>query len=706
MRLAPGIGYASRRLSRGESVVNKSRIRRAPSSLKSRSQLRSPLRSGAGKPGGSRGAAAAEDESSSASAGGPGRSEMLAECRRSLEAAGRTLALLLAAPSPRTVDNTLRPYNELLLQLANAGAVAGLLSEVHRDEAIRDAARNYEQEVSKFSSELSLNRAVYEAVAAVDVSGADAATRRLHEQVMRDYRRAGVNRDDATRQRLQDIEAELTKLGQRFSKNISEDMRVVEVSDPARLAGLPQDFVDTHPPDVHGVIQITTDYPDYNPVMAYAQDDELRRELYVKFRSRGDVENEAVLKEILVLRAEKSKLLGYANWAEYITEDKMIRSATHAAEFIDKIWKLAEPRAHREYGELLAHLKTVDPEATEVADWQKSWLENQVKKARYEVDSEEVRNYFPFARVLDGLLRITEAIYDLEYRPSDMPTWHSDVKVFEVWRADGSAHLGRIYLDMHPRDGKYKHAAQFTYRDGMLGRQLPEGVLVCNFPDPKTGLALMEHDDVITMFHEFGHLMHHVLGGRQPWVRQSGVSTEFDFVEAPSQMFEEWAWSHSILARFARHHETGEPIPAELVEKMRRADKFGLGTSTVQQMFYAKVALEFHRAEPGALDQLATLQALQRQYTPFRYVDGTRFHASFGHLVGYSAMYYTYMWSLVIAKDLLTPFAGKDLMSTDVTYRYRDLVLAPGGSKDAAVLVRDFLGRDYGFEAFEAYLCE
>ncbi|HRC56042.1 MAG TPA: M3 family metallopeptidase, partial [Kofleriaceae bacterium] len=343
----------------------------------------------------------------------------------------------------------------------------------------------------------------------------------------------------------------------------------------------------------------------------------------------------------------------------------------------------------------------------EVSDWQKAWLENQVKKQRYDVDAEEVRAYFPFRRVLDGLLEITAAIYDLAYRPAAVATWHQDVLAFDVRRHDSDGELlGRIYLDMHPREGKYKHAAQFTVRDGMLGRQLPEGALVCNFPDPKSGLALMEHDDVVTMFHEFGHLMHHVLGGRHRWVRQSGVATEFDFVEAPSQMFEEWAWSHSILARFARHHETGAPIPAALVDKMRHADKFGLGTSTVQQMFYAKLALEFHRANPEAIDQLATLKALQQQYTPFRYVEGTRFHASFGHLVGYSAMYYTYMWSLVIAKDLLTPFAGRDLMSTEVTYRYRDLVLAPGGSKDAAELVRDFLGRDYGFEAFEAYLRE
>jgi thimet oligopeptidase len=274
--------------------------------------------------------------------------------------------------------------------------------------------------------------------------------------------------------------------------------------------------------------------------------------------------------------------------------------------------------------------------------------------------------------------------------------------VFDVLRDRDK--LGRIYLDMHPRDGKYKHAAQFPLKDGVRGVQLPEGVLVCNFPEPAAGNALMEHDDVVTMFHEFGHLMHHVLGGHQKWITQSGVATEWDFVEAPSQMFEEWAWSYDTLARFARHHTTGEVIPKPLVDKMRKADKFGLGTATVQQIFYAAISLGFHRADPDKLDQLGEVQRLQKQYTPFRYVPGTRFHASFGHLVGYSAMYYTYQWSLVIAKDLLTPFEHKGLMSKDVTLAYRDKVLAPGGSRDAAELVRNFLGRDYDFAAFERYL--
>jgi thimet oligopeptidase len=288
----------------------------------------------------------------------------------------------------------------------------------------------------------------------------------------------------------------------------------------------------------------------------------------------------------------------------------------------------------------------------------------------------------------------------------DAEVWHPSVTVYDVVRGD--ARLGRIYLDMHPREGKYKHAAQFPLKDGVAGVQLPEGVLVCNFPEPSaTSAGLMEHDDVVTMFHEFGHLMHHVLGGHQAWVTQSGVATEWDFVEAPSQMFEEWAWSHDTLSRFARHERTGEAIPRILVEKMRRADKFGLGTATVQQIFYAAISLGFHRAaDPAALDQLAEVQRLQKHYTPFDYVPGARFHASFGHLVGYSAMYYTYQWSLVIAKDLLTPFEEAGLMKTAVTYAYRDKVLVPGGSRDAAALVRDFLGREYDFAAYERYLVE
>src|SRR3569623_2303911 len=468
------------------------------------------------------------------------------ECLAGLERA-KALRPKVVAAKTRTIDGTLRPYNELLVAASATNALAGLMSEVHPEEAIRDAARECEQEVSRFYSDLARDREMYDALAAVDVSKADAQTQRFVEHTLRDYRRAGVDQPPEVRDRLKQIDEELTRLGQIFSKNISEDGRVVELREKSRLAGLPPDFVESHAGDP---IRITTDYPDYNPFMTYADDDDARRDLYIKFRSRGDQQNETVLHDILKLRREKSTLLGYANWADYITADKMIGSGEHAAEFLEKDWKLAAPRAQEDYAELLRQLQKTDAAAKAVADWQKVYLENLVKKQRYEVDASEVRQFFPYHRVLKGLLEITSEIYEITYVPISEPAWHPSVLTFDVMRGTGK--LGRIYLDMHPREGKYKHAAQFTLKVGVRGVQLPEGVLVCNFPEGAP--ALMEHDDVVTMFHEFGHLMHHVLGGQQPWITQSGDAPEWDFVEAPSQMFEVWAWKHATLARFARHH--------------------------------------------------------------------------------------------------------------------------------------------------------
>jgi thimet oligopeptidase len=625
----------------------------------------------------------------------------VAECKGEIAAARAVLPAIRAATGPRTLDNTLRPLDDLFIHLGNAMAMAGLFSEVHPDEAVREGARACEQEGAQLATELSLDRPLYDAIAAVPAAGLDDEARRFVELKLRDFRIAGVDKDEATRARLTEINEELTKLAQQFAKNISEDVRAIDVP-PARLEGLPDDFIAAHEVAADGTIHITTDYPDYMPVMMYADDDAVRKELYVKFRSRGagegDRDNNRILLQVLTLRAEMAKLLGFANFADYITQDKMIGSGTKAAAFIERVTKLASTRAKKDYDELLKELKTIDKKATRVEDWQKTYLENRVKLKKYKVDSKEIRPYFPFAQTLQGLLDITSAIYDIQYVPSDVKPWHEDVKVYDVMR--GSEKLGRVYLDMHPRENKYKHAAQFALKDGVIDKQLPEGVLVCNFAK---GDELMEHDDVVTMFHEFGHLMHHVLGGHHEFIRQTGVATEQDFVEAPSQMFEEWAWNHETLKRFAKN-AAGDIIPKDLVDRMRKADTFGLGTQTVQQMFYAAISLRFHTADPATLEPLALVKELQKKYTPFAYVDGTAFHTSFGHLMGYSAVYYTYMWSLVIAKDLLTPFEKTGLMDTRTTYAYRDKILVPGGAKDAAVLVHDFLGRDYDFKAFERYL--
>jgi thimet oligopeptidase len=294
-----------------------------------------------------------------------------------------------------------------------------------------------------------------------------------------------------------------------------------------------------------------------------------------------------------------------------------------------------------------------------------------------------------------GLLDVTGRLFGIEYvEVPDTPAWHEDVTSYDVLR-DGER-LGRIHLDLHPRTGKYGHAAQFDLVPGIKDRQLAEGVLVCNF-----SRSLMEHDHVVTLFHEFGHLVHNVLAGGHEWTRFSGVATEWDFVEAPSQMLEHWAWDADVLQSFATNAE-GEPIPRELVEKMRAAHDFGKGLYARTQMFYAALSYRLHQDVPD--DLTATVRELQAKYDVFAYVPDTHFHTSFGHLEGYGSGYYTYMWSLVIAKDLFSAFDEHDMFDTEVSYRYRDAILAAGGSKDAADLVADFLGRPYGFDAFEAWL--
>ncbi len=629
----------------------------------------------------------------------------LAECTGHVNAAKKILPTIVAVQGEHTVNNTLVPYNELLRNLDLADASSGLMQAVHPDEKVREAARECEKVASKFHTELSLDQDLYKAISAVATKGLDADTARMVEHNIRDFKRAGVDKDEATRAKIKALNEELTDVGQAFQKQIADDVRTVEL-DPKDLQGMPDDYIKAHPPGKNGKVTITTDYPDYIPFMEYAVSGPAKKAIYLQFRSRGGEANEKNLKRIIEIRWELAKILGYKNWADYITEDKMMKSGKNAAKFIARVVKIAKKRGKKDYAELLAAKRKDDPKAKVVEDWEKTYYAHKVKEAKYSYDSQSVRPYFEFEKVEKGLLDITSRMYGIEYKrvPNDVAkVWDPSVKAYDVLR-DG-AKIGRIYLDMHPREGKYKHAAQFTLKTGVKGEQLPEGALVTNLPDPakSDGPALMEHDDVVTMFHEFGHLMHHILGGQQRWIQQSGVATEWDFVEAPSQMFEEWAWRDETLSLFAKNAK-GEVIPKELVAKMRKAKDFGLGTDTLQQMFYASISLNFYSIDPKKLDMRKEVVKLQKKYTPFRPVPGTMFEASFGHLYGYSAQYYTYMWSLVIAKDMFTPFEKNGLLNPEWTHRYRDKILAPGGTKDAADLVADFLGRPFNYKAFEKYL--
>ncbi|MEU6558076.1 M3 family metallopeptidase [Nocardia nova] len=502
-----------------------------------------------------------------------------------------------------------------------------------------------------------------------------------------------MDRDDHVRARLREISERLTVLEQEFGKTIRDDVRSVRLT-AEQLDGLPADFVADHPPAEDGLVTVTTDYPDSLPFRTYARDAVARRDLTVEFLSRGWPDNDAVLHEMLDLRDEKARLLGYSGWPDYDAEVKMIGGGEAIGEFIERIAAAAAAAGRRDLDTLLARRREDDPAATELDRTETAYYTELVRREQYDVDARDVRRYFDFQRVRAGLLEVTGRLFGIEYRPVEVPRWHEDVTVYDVY-ADGERR-GRIHLDLHPREGKYKHAAQFDLVGGITGRLLPEGVLVCNF-----SRGLMEHQHVVTLFHEFGHLIHHVLGGRQEWARFSGVATEWDFVEAPSQMLEEWAWDATILRTFAID-ETGTAIPADLVERMRAAKDFGKGIGVLTQLGYAELSYLLHRDRPA--DHDATVVATLGRYTPIALPSHTHFQASFGHLAGYTSGYYTYLWSQVIAKDLFSAFDTADLFDPAVAHRYRDRILAPGGSRDAADLVTDFLGRPFTFDAFAAWL--
>jgi len=630
--------------------------------------------------------------------------ELEARIAAHLATARRHLAALHGVTGPRTFANTLGAYDAIAVELDASMSLTGLLERVHPSAEVRAAAEKWTQELAQFATELSLDRGVYDALGSLPRPD-DAVTRHYLERTLRDFRRAGVDRDPPTRERIRALNDELVTIGQEFARNIQSDRRSVSLA-RADLDGLPEDYVKAHPPDVEGRVTITTDYPDYVPFMSYARSGSAREALYRAFRSRGAPANLEVLSRLLSRRYELVRLLGYRSWAHYITEDKMIASDSAAAEFIERIAGIGLDRARRDYRELLARKQQDEPGATIVHDWEKDYLEERIKAERYDFDSQAVRAYFPYAQVKQGVLDVTGRLFGVEYRRvTDAEVWAADVETYDLYE-DGTR-LGRFHLDMHPRDDKYKHAAQFTLCNGLADRQLPEAALVCNFPGRDSGdPGLMEHDDVVTFFHEFGHLLHNLFAGRLPWMGVSGISTEWDFVEAPSQMLEEWAWDPHVLRTFGRHWQTGEPLPVEWIERMRRARQFGRGTYVRQQMYYAALSLRLHAGDPAGTDTTALVAELQNQYSMFRYVEGTTFHTSFGHLDGYSAIYYTYMWSLVIARDLFSQFDGRDLMATDVARRYRRAVLEPGGSAPAAELVQRFLGRPFSFEAYERWLNE
>ncbi len=614
------------------------------------------------------------------------------------------LAALLDVEGPRTVENTLRLYDAAIEQLALAGAQAGVLNSVAADKAVRDQAQMEAQRVAMTGSALSLNRGVYDALVAMDLTGASPATRHFVERTLLGYRLAGVDKDKETRDRLQALHEKATRHSLDFSRNIQEGGKTI-VATQAELAGLPPDYLGRHQPDANGQITLTTDQPDMQPVMTFASNGDLRERMFLAYNTRAYPENKQILLDLLATRQEIASVLGFRSWADLATADQMMGSAANVRKFLAKLEESSREGAIREHDLVLGFVRSRQAGIKAIDITSRGYWYEQFRRSAFDFDSQSVRPYFPYKQVEVGVLDTAAKLFKIEFRKSSAPAWDPAVSVFDVY--EEGIQVGRFYLDMHPREGKDKWFSAAPVVTGVRGRYMPEAALICNFPggDPDDP-GLLQYSDVVTYFHEFGHLMHAILGGQTEWAGVSGFSTEGDFIEVPSQMLEEFFRDENLLQSFAKHYETGEVLPAEIIRKMKTAGSFGRADWVRTQLYYTTLSLDLHDQDPAQIDFDEIMKRLYTSLVPWTWFDGNRMYASFGHLTGYSSNYYTYAFDKVIALDFFGQFDPADLLGGDAGARYRKLVLEQGGSKPGRQMVRDFLGRDEEFEAFSKWLNE
>jgi len=627
-----------------------------------------------------------------------------------LEEEKADLEKLLAVKGPRTVENTLRPFDDAENQLSLAGNNAFLLYSLADAAALRDKGQAMSAKISTANTELSLNQEVYKALAAIPLPTDDPATRHYLERTLLEYRLAGVDKDEATRAKIRGLQDKVTDLSLKFGRNVADGTLKITAT-KAELEGLPADYIARHKPAADGTYTLTTEQPDVMPVMSFAKSPDLRRRMFLAYSTRAYPQNTQVLRDLLATRQELATTLGYAHYANLATADQMIGSPAKLEQLIQQVDEVSRPAATKEYALLLAFAQKQQPGLQSISESDAGYWGEQYRRATFSFDAQSVRPYFPYDAVQAGILQTASRLFHVTFKPvKDAVVWDKSVDTFDVVdAAEGSQGklLGRIYLDMHPREGKDKWFSSGSVTPGIKGKQLPEGMLICNFSGGEASdPGLMQYSEVVTFFHEFGHLMHHILGSQGQWSAAGGFNVEGDFVESPSEMLEEMFHDTAILQSFGKHYQTGEVLPASLIAKMNAASAYGRGRWLQGQLIYSSFALQVHNQAPAGLDFDALWTADTEKFSPFKPVEGAHSFAAFTHICGYASNYYTYVLDKVIAIDFFSQFDKKNLLDGPTAMRYRRSVLDPGASKPATELVKDFLGRPQQMDALRNWMNE
>lgn len=632
------------------------------------------------------------------------KGELTQLCASAIERIDQRVKAIAAMPAAeRTIDNTLLAYEAASADLSDDVQPLTFMSSVSTDSALSDEALECQNKLNDYLVDLSTRRDLYAALK--DAKARTDAEARLLDQTLLGFKQNGMDLSDQDLAQLRQLKMQLAAKETTFSNNLDNDKSSVVFS-ADELTGAPQDFLARLKKTADGKFIVTTKSTDYSTVMDNVSVSKTRHQMLLAYLNRGGEANTRLLEEAVALRSQIAKLLGYSTWADYRIAPRMAKSKENVLKFLGDLKTKLAARDRQDMAQLLAFKKELEPSATSLDQWDIIYLSNQLQKRDYSVDEEKIREYFPADLVVNGMFAVYSKMLGVTYKEvQDAKVWADGVKLYEIHDQSDDHLIGFFYTDFIPREGKYGHAAAFPL---ISGRVLPDGrysypvaSIVANFTPPSGNKpSLMTHDEVSTVFHEFGHIMHQTLT-RAPYASLSGSSTAQDFVEAPSQMLENWVWQPEILAQISGHYlDHSQKLPTPMLDKMLAARDFQQGYMYTKQLLYALFDMTIHTQE-GPVDVTKTFNDMYRDFIGVESIPGGHFAASFGHLMGgYDAGYYGYLWSEVYAQDMFSIFEAQGIASSVVGDRYRRVILENGNMKDAIDLLREFLGREPNQEAF------
>ena len=621
-----------------------------------------------------------------------------------------SLAALTAVPAQqRTFENTVLALEKAYTQYWFVPKNLSLLAYFHKDASVREAAAVLETQGSKKKAEIFARRDVYRSLkeyAQTNPKLAHEDARLLNKWLER-YERAGMSLTDSKLKKYLKLNDERLEKITRYNVNLNNYKDELPLT-AEQLKGMGETYVKRLEKTKDGKYIVTLKYPDYNPFMSNAQDDAARKALQTKFARRGGEENVKLLEDTLDLRRKQAALLGYKQYPDFVLPVRMAKTQDNLRAFLKDLQKQVTPLAQAEMAQYLAlKNKTLGTASKKINGWELGYWANQYKKAFYQVDDEKIKEYFPVQTVINGMFEIFGGIFGLTFEKAVLPTWHPDVQTWIIKDAATDQTISYFYMDLYPRDGKYTHAATWSFVDRF---QLPDGqyqipsvVIAANFSPAANGVpALLGHGEVETLFHEFGHVLQMSLATSK-YASLTGDNVAWDYIETHSQLLENWAWQPQVLKKISSHYKTGQQIPVELINSMVQARHAGEATAFLRQNFLGQFDLEAH-AKNRRVNTTKLYAKMMKDITGIEMTKGTYPQASFGHIMSltdpYDVGYYVYAWSLVIAQDIFSQFEEQGLFNKELGAKLRTYIYTPGTVYDENEMVEKFLGRPYNNRAF------